>query len=136
MISPKADKVTSLSVAKHAHHGPDFGLDLSKYGMNQADLDSIKRKGFISHINEGKKVPKAKFVKDLQEGWKFFAQYNDVIRLDDQIVTGKNCVVFKHTKSRIFVSLDTSTGESSTGSKLSRIQLIKLVSKEISPQPQ
>lgn len=49
----KLHLVTPWSVAKHAHHGPDFGLDPTKYGMTQPDLDSIALNGLINHINQG-----------------------------------------------------------------------------------
>ena len=36
-------QVTAWSAVKHIHHSPDFGLDPSKYGMTQKDLDSIAK---------------------------------------------------------------------------------------------
>ena len=44
-------EITAWSVAKHAHHGPDFGFDPTKYGMAQSDLDSIAVNCLINHIN-------------------------------------------------------------------------------------
>ena len=46
-----AGEITAFSAAKHAHHGPDFGLDPTKYGMTQSDLDSIAVNCLINHIN-------------------------------------------------------------------------------------
>lgn len=39
-------------VTKHAHHGPNFLLDLTKYGMIQLDLDSIAVNSLINYINQ------------------------------------------------------------------------------------
>lgn len=37
-------KVTAWSVARHAHHGPAFGMNLSKHNLTESDLDSIAEK--------------------------------------------------------------------------------------------
>lgn len=50
-------ELTFWSVAKHAHHGFAFGLESTKYGMTQADLDSIANKGSINHMRDGGKPP-------------------------------------------------------------------------------
>jgi hypothetical protein len=44
------ESITAWSVAKHAHHGPAFGLNPSKYGLTQGDLNSIAENGLINHI--------------------------------------------------------------------------------------
>ena len=71
-------KVTAWSVAKHAHHAPDFGLDPTQYGMTQADLDSIAENGLIKHINQNGTPPSSAFVKVLQKRWKAFAEHETV----------------------------------------------------------
>jgi hypothetical protein len=35
------EQVTAWSVAKHAHHGPDFGMNPSNYGMSQSELPKM-----------------------------------------------------------------------------------------------
>nr|QUS63742.1 hypothetical protein [Haslea silbo] len=60
-------EITAWSVAKHAHHGPDFGLDPTKYGMTQSDLDSIAANGLINHIKQGGTPPNVNYVKLLQK---------------------------------------------------------------------
>jgi hypothetical protein len=104
------EQVTAWSVAKHTHHGPDFGMNPSNYGMSQSDLDSIAKNGLINHINQGGKAPTAKYIKELQMRWKLFTKYKKVTRLDNQTVLGRNCVVIKHIESGRFISFETSTG--------------------------
>ena len=58
-------QVTAWSAAKHIHHSPDFGLDPSKYGMTQEDLDSIAKNGLINHIRDGGIPPNDEYVKAL-----------------------------------------------------------------------
>lgn len=56
-------QVTDWSVAKHIHHSPDFGLDPTKYGMTQKDLDSIAKNGLLNHIRDGGTPPNDEYVK-------------------------------------------------------------------------
>ena len=116
------ESITAWSVAKHAHHGPAFGLDLAKYGLNQSDLDSIAEKGLINHIRDGGTPLNTQYIQDFQKRWKIFAEDKTVTRLENQIVMGQECVVLKHKESRLFVSFNASTGESYTGYKLTPSQ--------------
>ena len=47
------EQITAWSVAKHAHHGPAFGVNPAKYGLTQGDLDNIAEKGLMNHLREG-----------------------------------------------------------------------------------
>lgn len=118
-------KVTSWSVAKHIHHSPEFGLNPNKYGMTQADLDSIARNGLVNHINQGGTKPSEEFVKDLQMVWKVFAEDKNSICLNNQKVMGKNCTVFKNMKTGHFIAFDSQTGESFTAYRLTEKQSIR-----------
>ena len=71
-------EITAWSVVKHVHHGPDFGLDPTKYGMTQSDLDSIAVNGLINHINQGGTPPNADYFKALQKRWKAFAEHRNI----------------------------------------------------------
>ena len=115
-------EITAWSVAKHAHHGPDFGLDPTKYGMTQSDLDSIAVNGLINHINQGGTPPNANYVKALQKRWKAFAEHKNVQSCGIQPVMGKDCHVVKHDSTRIFLSFDSESGESFTGYQLTKGQ--------------
>lgn len=115
-------EITPWSVAKHAHHGPDFGLDPTKYGMTQSDLDSIALNGLINHINQGGTAPNADYVKELQKRWKAFAEHKNVQDCGIQPVMGRDCHVRKHQRTRIFISFDSETGESFTGYQLTKRQ--------------
>ena len=108
-------QVTTWSVAKHAHHGPNFGLDPSKYGISQSDLDNIAMKSLINRINQGWMAPTPEYVKSLQMKWKLFAKHKNVTRFDNRIVMGRNCIVLKHIKSGLFISFETLTGQSFRG---------------------
>lgn len=114
--------VTAWSVAKHSHHGPDFGMNPTDYGMTQADLDNIAEKGLINHISEGGTPPSAKYVIDLQWRWKLFAERQDVNKFGIQPVMGEQCHVVKHNRTGIFLAFKVDSGESFTGYKLTRVQ--------------
>jgi len=86
-------QVTAWSAAKHIHHSPDFGLDPTKYGMTQEDLDSIAKNGLINHIRDGETPPNDEYVKAFQQRWKRFAEYKDVRECGIQTVMGKQCYV-------------------------------------------
>lgn len=58
------------------------------------------------------------YVKALQMRWKTVAEHKTVTRLEDQIVMGEKCTVFKQMKSGHFVAFKSETGESYTGYKL------------------
>ena len=115
-------EITAWSVAKHAHHGPDFGLDPTKYGMTQSDLDSIAVNGLINHINQGGTPPNVNYVKALQKRWKAFSEHKNVRNCGVQLVMGKDCHVRKHDGTRIFVAFDLESGESVTGYQLTKRQ--------------
>ena len=112
------EKVTGWSVVKHIHHAPDFGLNPTKYGMTQADLDSSELNGLINHINQGGRRPSENFVKDLQMVWKVFCED----KKENQTVMGRNCTVFKNMRTRHFVAFDSKTGKSVTGYRLNEQQ--------------
>jgi hypothetical protein len=118
-------EITPWSVAKHAHHGSDFGLDPTKYGMTQEDLDSIARNGLITHINQGGTPPNANYVKALQKRWKAFAEDKRVRDCGPQTVMGENCHVVKHDPTGIFLSFKEGSGESFTGYRLTERQSIR-----------
>ena len=118
-------KVTGWSVAKHIHHAPKFGLNPNKYGMTQADLDSIAQNGLINHINQGGTRPSEEFVKDLQMVWKVFAEDKNSTCLNNQKVMGKKCTVLKNMKTGHFVAFDSRTGESFTAYRLTEKQSIR-----------
>lgn len=115
-------EITAWSVAKHVHHGPDFGLDPTKYEMTQSDLDSIAVNGLINHINQGGTPPNADYVKALQKRWKAFAEHKNVRDCGIQPVMGKDCHVRKHHRTRIFLAFDSESGESFTGYQLTKRQ--------------
>lgn len=115
-------EITAWSIAKHAHYGPDFGLDPTKYGMTQSDLNSIAVNSLINHINQGGTSPNADYVKALQKRWKAFAEHKNVQNCGIQPVIGKYCHVVKHDRTRIFLSFDSESGESFTGYKLTKRQ--------------
>jgi hypothetical protein len=118
-------QITAWSVAKHSHHGPDFGLDPTKYAMTQADLDSIAKNGLINHINQGGTPPNANYVKALQKCWKTFAEHKKVRDCGIQTVMGEDCHVVKHNPTGIFLSFKVDTGESFTGYCLTEKQSIR-----------
>ena len=118
-------QITAWSAAKHAHHGPDFGLDPTKYGVTQADLDSIAENGLINHINKGGTPPNAKFVQDFQKCWKKVAEHKDTTQYLNQTVMGRNSIVLKHSKTGLFVAFDSTTGESFTSYCLTEKQSIR-----------
>jgi hypothetical protein len=124
-VGQGTEKVTSWSVVKHIHHAPQFGLNPNKYGMTQADLDSIAKKGLINHINQGGTRPSEEFVKDLQMVWKVFAEDKNSIPFKNQKVLGRNCTVFKNRKTGHFVAFDSQTGESFTAYRLTEQQSIR-----------
>ena len=112
-------QVTAWSAAKHAHHGPAFGLDPTKYGLTQSDLDNIADVGLINHINEGKTPPNAAYVKALQHRWKAFAEHKSVRDCGEETVMGRACRVFKHDSTGLFLSFESKSKESFTGYQLS-----------------
>lgn len=114
--------ITAWLVAKHAHHGPDFGLDPDKYGLTQGDLDSIAKNGLINHIRFGGAVPNEQYVQALQKRWKTFAEHKNVRNCGIQTVIGEQCHVFKHDRTRIFLSFKEDSGESFTGYQLNKQQ--------------
>ena len=111
--------ITAWSVAKHAHHGPKFGLDPTDYGMTQSDLDNIAEHGLINHISQGGTPPSASYVKALQKLWKEFAEKKNVRYYGIQPVMGKDCHVIKDDRTRLFLSFDAESGHSFTGYELS-----------------
>jgi hypothetical protein len=111
-------EITSWFIAKHVHHDPDFRLDPTEYEMSQADLDNIRDKGLINHINQGGTVPKAEYIKSLQKRWKRFAEHKDVRDCGIQTVLGEECHVVKHDRTRFFLSFKADSGESYTGYQL------------------
>lgn len=115
-------QVTAWSAAKHIHHSPDFGLDPTKYGMTQKDLDSIAKNGLVNHIRDGGTPPSADYVQALQRRWKRFAEHRDVQKCGIQPVMGKPCDVVKHDRTGIFLSFEEYSGESFTGYKLTKKQ--------------
>ena len=119
------NQITAWSVAKHAHHGPDFGIDPTDYGMTYEDLNNIAKIGLINHINQGGKPPTVEYIKTLQNHWKVFAEQKNVKKYPNQTVMGEKCFVIKDKNSGLFVSFKDSTGESFTGYKLTRNQSIR-----------
>jgi len=115
-------EITAWSVAKHAHHGPDFGLDPTKYEMTQTDLDSISVNGLINHINQNGTLPNANYVKALQKRWKVFAEHKNVRKCGIQPVMAEDCHVVKHDRTRIFLPFKSDSEESFTGYQLTKNQ--------------
>jgi|JI71714CRNA_FD_contig_121_198153_length_4545_multi_4_in_0_out_0_4 hypothetical protein len=117
-------QVTAWSAAKHIHHSPDFGMDPTKYGMTQKDLDSIAKNGLISHIRDGGTPPNDEYVKAFQQRWKRFAEHKDFRECGIQTVMGQDCHVLKHNRTRIFLAIKTDSGESFTGYQLTERQSV------------
>jgi hypothetical protein len=113
-------QITAWSAAKHAHHGPDFGLEPTDYGMTQADLNNIAYNGLINHINQGGTPPNANYVQALQRRWKDAAETGEYYGI--QRVLGKDCHVVKTPDTRIFISFESETGKSFTGYELTKLQ--------------
>jgi len=124
-VEGKNWEITSWSAAKHIHHSPDFGLDPTKYGMTQADLDNIADVGLINHIYEGRTPPNPKYVRALQKCWKKFAEHENVKNCGIQPVMGENCYVLKHMPTGIFLAFKVDNEESFTGYCLSESQSIR-----------
>lgn len=82
-------QITPWSAPKHAHHGPDFGLDLTQYGLTQADLDSIAKNGIKNHIRQGGTVTNAEYVKALQNRWKMFGTVGFKMFLGNRVMLSK-----------------------------------------------
>ena len=117
-VKGKNWQVTAWSVAKHVHHGPDFGLDPTDYGMSQGDLNNIAKKGLINHIWDGETVLLADYVKVLQKRWKKFAEHRNVRERGIETVMGEQCYVVKHDRTRIFLSFKVNSRKSYTGYRL------------------
>ena len=115
-------QVTAWSAAKHIHHSPDFGLDPTKYGMTQKDLDSVAKNGLINHIRDGGTPPNDKYVKALQQRWKAFAEHPAVEYRGIEAVMGEPCHVVKNDRTGIFLSFKANSGESFTGYQLTKKQ--------------
>lgn len=115
-------EISAWSAAKHAHHGPAWGIDPTQYGLTKADLESIADDGIINHILGGGTAPSMAYVQALQRRWKLFAEHKKVKDLGIETVMGKQCHVRKHQKSRLFLAIDTETKESLTGYKLTKGQ--------------
>lgn len=115
-------KITAWSVAKHAHHGPDFGMDPAKYGMTPSDLKSIARNGLIIHIRKGGTAPPVAYVKELQKNLQTFVERDTVRYCGVNSVMGQDCHVFKEDTSRLFLSFKVDTEESFTGYQLKLTQ--------------
>jgi hypothetical protein len=111
-------QITAWSVAKHVHHGPNFGLDPAKYGMTLSDLNSIAKNGLINHIRDGGTAPTDAYVQALQKCWKAFTEHKSVRYCGIESVMGEDCHVVKHDRSRLFLSFKVDRGESFTGYKL------------------
>lgn len=92
--------------------------------MSQADLDSIVKKGLITHIRDGGTVPPADYVKALQKRWKAFAEHKNVRDCGIQTVMGEQCHVVKHDRTRIFLSFKADSGESFTAYQLKKQQYL------------
>jgi hypothetical protein len=110
--------VTARSAAKHIHHSPDFGLDPTKYGMTQQDLDSIAENGLIDHIRKGGTLLNDEYVKAFQQRWKRFAEHRNVRKYGIQTVMDEQCYVLKHDRTRIFLAFKVNSGESYTSYRL------------------
>jgi len=115
-------RITPWETAKKVYHGPAFGLNPSKYGLTQGDLNSIAKNGIINHIRDGGTVPPADYVKALQKRWKAFAEHKNVRDCRIQTVMGEQCHIVKHDRTRIFLSFKADSGESFTGYQLKKQQ--------------
>lgn len=113
-------QVVPWSAAKHIHHSPDFGLDSTKYGMTQKNLDSIAKNGLINHIRDSGTTPNEVYIKVFQQRWKRFAEHSAFEYRGIETVMGELSHIFKHNDTRTFIGFKANNGESFPGYPLTK----------------
>ena len=85
-------KITDWQAAKHIYHSSGMGVDLSKYGFTQQELEKIRGEseykggGLIAYARRGYRLPPIEMVQDYQLRLKISCEKAPIKRTNDPYV--------------------------------------------------
>ena len=114
--------ISALSTVNHPHHAKVFGIDPKDYGLTDADVKNINKKGLINHIKDGGKAPPIKFVMNYQKAMAKTCE-SSTMEIEKAIFMGKENEIFRDPETHIFVVFGPDK-KSINGYSLSKTQLV------------
>jgi len=117
------EQVTAWSVAKHAHHGPDFGINLpDNFDMNH--YENLDREGRIEYAD--KHVPRETII-DYQNEIGKAMTVDDTIHVDGFVGKYKKDVDFKISNKKGLLSVVNERGEHISTYGVTRNKLRRII---------
>lgn len=108
--------------AKKIYHGMGVGVNPEDYGMTQAELLLIGKKGgLISYVQKGHKLPSIEHVKAYQEALQAICLNPTTVKFDDSKYYTRDGVtpatVFLNEESQSIIAFNQTTGDLITGDR-------------------
>lgn len=119
-------KITANSVARKSYHCDVYNINPIDYGLNQKDLNSIKRLGLLKYLKAGGVEPSDEFIMNLQRFWQEFPTKENVQDLGIKIFMGEPRYIFIEKPSNIILVFDPLIKKSITSYQLSESQFTRL----------
>lgn len=120
-------KIQDWQAAKKIKHAASFGINLESYGFSQQQTNEIdKKRGIISYVRKGSRLPSLDLIRDFQTAIKDFCEDQDQVEVNyESTFRGQPSITFLNRKTGQIVVFKRATKTFLTGYKLSETNVDK-----------